>query len=116
MTLLDDNKVEEAITTFKRGLEEVQSPRQQAYFRSAIIVAHLKQQRYNEAILQLAELPDSQPEAHVLQLHAVSGMGDEQKARKSHSQMLNRHKILPPSTNQSRLRFSTLRRPMASLL
>ena len=87
MILLDSGDVERAILIFERGLAAGPGPRQQAYYRSALIVAQLRQQRYREALQELEVLPESQPELVALRLHALAGDGQEQKACELHNDL-----------------------------
>jgi tetratricopeptide (TPR) repeat protein len=87
MILLDSGDVERAIRVFERGLAAEPGQRQQAYYRSALIVAQLRQQHYREALQRLEALPESQPELGPLRLHALAGDGQEQQACELHNDL-----------------------------
>jgi len=87
MILLESGDVEAAIDAFERGLASSPWACQQAYFRSALVVAKLREQHYREALQQLDALRESKPEFHTLRLHALAGEGEEQRARELHTEL-----------------------------
>ncbi|MFH1572784.1 MAG: tetratricopeptide repeat protein, partial [Acidobacteriota bacterium] len=87
MILLDSGDVERAIRAFERGLAAGSGSRQEVYYRSALIVAHLRQQHYREVLQELEALPESQPTLGALRLHALAGDSQEQQACELHNNL-----------------------------
>jgi tetratricopeptide (TPR) repeat protein len=87
MILLDAGEIPEAVELFEGGLKASRIERQRQYFHSALAIAKLKQESYDEALRELDAMGDATPEARVLRLHAAAGATDKSKTRDLYSEM-----------------------------
>ena len=70
-------RFDEAIEIFEYGARANPKPASQAYFRTALAVARIRLQKYNQAVevLQIVDTPNLQIPTAILRIHAYGEMG-----------------------------------------
>ena len=82
MILLRLGNVHDAIRIFERDVAEAPIPSSKEYFRTALAVALLRRQKYEDAsrLLQVIKTPMLQPQTDVLRLHSFGAMNQTEEA------------------------------------
>ncbi|MBE3040227.1 MAG: tetratricopeptide repeat protein [Chloroflexi bacterium] len=68
MILLRSGRLSESVTLFKKALHEIPFADERKYFESALVVANLRLERFDEAVRSLGQ--DQSPLMNVLRIHA----------------------------------------------
>ena len=102
MILLRTSKMSEAIRIFNHGLQNNPWQSDREYFRSALALAWLRGRDFKRAIQTLEEvkLPELQPPANVLRLHAFGAQGDLQRAAAAYDSLATKPQFLSNELTQ----------------
>jgi len=89
MLLIKQNKLDEAISKLKGGVEKVQDIISRGYYKNALSYAYIRKKQYDKAILNLTSETNLLPLPKVLVTHAYAAEGNLNKSKKYFSEIIN---------------------------
>jgi tetratricopeptide (TPR) repeat protein len=101
MIQLGMGSIDAATRIFRSGRDNARWKEERSYFASALVVARLRQERYDEALADLEGLENAQPQVATLRLHALAGRRDESRVRPLHEDLDSRFLTFQPPVQAS---------------
>lgn len=84
MMYLKQGNISAALEVFQNGVQHIPWANEKRYFKAALAVAKLHQNKFRDALIQIT---DTEPLAEVLKIHAFGGLGKRQDAKQVYGRL-----------------------------